>query len=222
MEESIKKQFEEKNYEIFINKLKTDLNNNSDSLNRTVENTIDLHLNKLEKKLELIFKSQSIDYDKVNFSNDFVLEKPILKELLLSSVKNRKEDIEFFLNNASYEAKFINKYYEAIDNSKKNFDNKTKSKVNEEVLINFANKIMSSCKFKTEEAKKEISTSIIINLQQPLVEGALDNNELRNNNLKNYAKDSLNYFIEMNKATVDNYSDEAEVKEKKKNIDNIA
>ena len=57
--------------------------------------------------------------------------------------------------------------------------------------------------------------------QKPLVEKANDENELRNNNLKNFARQSFLHYTEMNKATVDNYTTEKENKAKQKSIENI-
>ncbi len=221
MDESIKKQFETKNYEILTNKLKIDLNNNSDSLNKTIENIVDLHLTKLEKSLANILKNSDTANDSNKINEYFNEEKDILKTIMLEKVQQRRDVIlKFFEKDET--AEFLEKYFDTIDQSRKEFDEQIRSTLNEEILTSFTNKIRTSCTFKDEEGKNVVTSIIVSGLQQPLIEGASDNNELRSNNLKNFAKDSYNYYLELNRVTTDTYEDDELVKEKKKNIDNIA
>lgn len=223
MNKDIREQFEEKNCEILNNKLTVDLNNNSDSLNITIENAINLHMIKLEKSLSSIVDEEKIKVDMNEFKTIFTEERPLLKEALLELVKGRRLDLlDYLSTRKAYEETYLEDYLQKIDETKNKFGEDLRAITNEKILSEFGNKIIKACNFKEEEEKEKISSSIIINLQQPLIETISDNNDLRSNNLKNFSKDSFNHYLELTRVTTNTYDDEKGNKEKKKTVESKA
>lgn len=223
MNQDLKEQFQKKNDEVLMKKITIDLEKNSDSLKQTIYNAVNLNIVSLKRKLFKYFDEIKIEYDKEALKKLFQEEQTIITEIFANIITLRTSELSQALESSFkfIEKGFVDKYSQAIDENRQSFESRVKSQINEETLIVFSNKIYEACKFTTEDSKNT-SRDIMINVfQKPLVEKANDENELRNNNLKNFARQSFLHYTEMNKATVDNYTTEKENKAKQKSIENI-
>ncbi len=207
MRDDINDMFMEKNFEILKNKINLDINNNADSLNRTLSNFIDLKEIGLNRYIEDTYEDNGINYKK-NKVEDFVSkEAEVLKEITLDRIKERKDKIlNFFDKKVDYKNitdEYIENFHKYIDESTEELESNIDLKVREEICINFSIKASLLYKLPNEEVKDQIISYINDFYCDTIIDKIKSEVLLRNETLKNLSTEAFNRFKDINKKTVE-------------------
>lgn len=199
MDNTIIEMFKEKNDKILIEKLLLDLANNNDSLRLTLNNKVDLVvLVKFLKKINNVLKNTEIDYD-VKTLNDIVeYTKKTIKEQIEKILEDRKQKIEYEINNNFNGVENLSLI---IEKSEEELKIQIEFFINKLIYEQTQNNIFDSYKFKTEEQKNEV-ISTLKRFDSELTLNILTSLTERNCSLKNIMKETEEKVIELNeKAT---------------------
>lgn len=190
----IKKQFQEKNWELFINKLMIDIDSNSNNLLLTTENLIILFFRKIDDFVAKSLDSNNISYSRFKI-DQFNSAQRVKLYLLISNVIKEKYVLykEYFKNNKndfSTEKKYIKCYFKYIDEKQDMFVDNLTSVIN---------------KYKAEylsELKKEFSvdiTSLNLSSLDELLEKIISENGYRSVSLKSMITESFEFYLNLKK-----------------------
>ncbi|MBQ8891971.1 MAG: hypothetical protein IJ068_03795 [Bacilli bacterium] len=191
-EEDIRKQLEEKNKEIYFNKLKLDLTNNLEVLVLTIDNL----LNNMEKNMKdrILNIAESFQNEKIIKENirEFIDKYKINLMTLLDDKKNR-------LENLFQDKKDINDYKIYLDDENK--------KINENISNYYIQNINSLIDNITKLYEDEFSNLRIKEylknvLNSELEEKIMDTINSRDIILLNTFKETYMKYLELNKNTI--------------------
>ena len=190
----IKKKFQEKNWELFVNKLIIDIDSNSNNLLLTTENLISLFSRKMD---DLI--SKNLDFNDINYSrfkiDEFNCEQKQKIYLLISNVIKEKyvlykQYFEINKNDFLQEQKYIKEYFKYIDIQQKKFE------------INLKNAIKDYKKAYLNDLFNKFSVNIPdlkLDVLDELQDKIISENGYRSVSLKSMIKESFEFYLTLNK-----------------------
>ena len=197
MNEDLKKFFNERNKEILNNKIKLDIDNNTDSLKLTINNVISLEMNKLHKSIINFCEECNILYNIQEINETIEEEKKNLEEMTASKLQERKENIEkgIFGNNKDLDKDDLKGYTDImLDDIKVN--------ISKENAINFLPNITNKLNLKNEEDLIRLNS--LVRLEFNIISNRIENNtRTRFINLCNMIEESRQISDDYSKKTGD-------------------
>ena len=191
-EEDIRKQLEEKNKEIYFNKLKLDFSNNLEVLVLTVDNSLNnIETNAIKRILNITesFQNEKIIKDNIH---EFI---EIYKNNLMNLLENKKNNLEkLFKDNYKIED-YKNNLEESDDMIKEELNNHYLEKIND--LINKITKLYNDnfCNLRIEEYLKNI-------LKEDINDKMMNIINSRDIILLNTFNETYLKYLELNKNTI--------------------
>lgn len=206
MDIEISNMFSEKNQEIFTNKLRLDLERNSEAFKTTTQDKAKLSVAELFASLKMIYSKYKIDIDSNN-----------LKELLSTLKRSLLEDLEDLIddkqqNNFKYitdnNTQTINKtylrnYHCHIDDSEDTFEENLPLVIHEPAT-KFYNDLLNIYLCKDEEMQNAVYCLINNDFPNKLIKRIIDESKLRNTTLKNMSEETYEYYQNLNSSNKPN------------------
>lgn len=190
----IKEQFQKKNIELFVNKLKLDILSNSNSLLLTMENSLIMSFKRIEARLVEQLDLLQFDYSLFKIEDFNNEERLKLNSLIYDLIKQKYLSITDFLDNNTMEhskaKQYVKWFCKCIDKSHDDFANKLNK-----LLLSYGNKYILS--FNENMAVHiDLDLSFIF---EDLITKIISESQFRNNILKNVAQESFEYYLQLKK-----------------------
>lgn len=196
MSEELKELFEKRNKEILNNKIKLDIDNNTDSLRLTINNVIMLEMNKLNKNIIKFCEENNILFDVNDINKLIEEEKKKLEDIVNTKLEERKDSFDKYVSSEENED---------IDYLKKCTDimlDNIKTNILKENAICFLPNITNKFNLKNEEDLIRLNGLVRLSFNTICVR--IENNTMtRFINLCNIIKESRHISEEYSKKTVD-------------------
>lgn len=202
----INEMFSEKHQKMFFDKLRLDLDNNTDTFKLATKNIIKIEMAKLLSSLKKIYDKYSLDIDDelikqiLNDSKNSMLESTMI--VIDEKRDKNKNYVSNQENQSSNTKKFLKEYSKQIDDNELPFEENLNLAIKEETEVSLYNKLMNAYSCVNEEMHQDILTTININFSQTLLNRISGESMHRNQTLKNMAEETYKKYLDLDKSRI--------------------
>lgn len=198
MSNTIEEIFKLKNEKLYIEKLFLDIDNNADSLKLTISNYLNLYNAKIIKRISNFFNDINIEYQMQELNNIVKLE----MEGLLNTIQDLvDEKTSYVKEHIPDDSDSSSKISMAVDNSTYEFQQQFKISINNELYIEFKDKL--TAKYELHSEKELESLTNIINIADgDIYMNIMDSVKHRDNTLKNITLETYKKYVDLNDKTI--------------------
>ena len=202
----INEMFSEKHQKMFFDKLRLDLDNNTDTFKLATKNIIKIEMAKLLSSLKKIYDKYSLDIDDelikqiLNDSKNSMLESTMI--VIDEKRDKNKNYVSNQENQSSNTKKFLKEYSKQIDDNELPFEENLNLAIKEETEVSLYNKLMNAYSCVNEEMHQDILTTININFSQTLFNRISGESMHRNQTLKNMAEETYKKYLDLDKSRI--------------------
>lgn len=196
----INEMFSEKNQEIFLNKLKMDLQNNEDSFKLATKHIVMVEFAKLVSSLKRLYDKYSVVYNEQQLKELLnKTKKELMQEVNLVIEDKTSRNIKFIDESTQKKMNkgFLKEYYWHIDETEKNFEENINLAVKEFSEIGFYTSLISFIPCKNVEMQNELIKSINVDFSHTVVLRSIDESKHRNMTLKNITEESFKKYLDL-------------------------
>ena len=203
----INEMFSEKHQKMFFDKLRLDLDNNTDTFKLATKNIIKIEMAKLLSSLKKIYDKYSLDIDDelikqiLNDSKNSMLESTMI--VIDEKRDKNKNYVSNQENQSSNTKKFLKEYSKQIDDNELPFEENLNLAIKEETEVSLYNKLMNAYSCVNEEMHQDILTTININFSQTLFNRISGESLHRNQTLKNMAEETYKKYLDLDKSRIE-------------------
>lgn len=196
--------FSEKHQKMFFDKLRLDLDNNTDTFKLATKNIIKIEIAKLLSSLKRVYDKHSVDIDDeiikqiLNDSKNSMLENTMI--VIDEKHDKNKEYINTKESQYNITKKFLKEYHKQIDDNETPFEETLNLSIKEEAEVLLYNKLINAYSCVNEEMQHDILTIININFSQTLFNRISGESVHRNQTLKNIAEETYKKYIDLDKS----------------------
>lgn len=203
MNKDLKEMFNERNQNLFFNKLIMDLENNTDTFKLSTKNIVKIEIAKFFSSLRKIYDKYSIQ-----------IEEETIKEILSASKKSLLSDINLLIDekcdkNKNYinnvdkagviNKKYIKDFHNRIDENEQEFEESLHLSVCEEAEIGMYSSLIKLYPCVNEEMHQEILYKINLDFSPNLINRVTSESRHRNMTLKNISEETYKSYLNLNK-----------------------
>lgn len=202
----INEMFSEKHQKMFFDKLRLDLDNNTDTFKLATKNIIKIEMAKLLSSLKKIYDKYSLDIDDelikqiLNDSKNSMLESTMI--VIDEKRDKNKNYVSNQENQSSNTKKFLKEYSKQIDDNELPFEENLNLAIKEETEVSLYNKLMNAYSCVNEGMHQDILTTININFSQTLFNRISGESMHRNQTLKNMAEETYKKYLDLDKSRI--------------------
>lgn len=201
----LKEMFNEKNQDLFLNKLIIDLENNTDTFKLTSKNIIKIELAKLLSSLRRIYGKYSVDVNEEKIKEILSINKNIIltdTNLLIDrKCEQNKEYIKNTTKKDSCNNKYIKSYHKHINKVERDFEDSLNITIRESAEMGIYKKIINIRSCISEEMHQEIIKTINVDFASNLISRITEESVHRNRTLKNISEETYRWYSNLNKTS---------------------
>lgn len=201
----LKEMFNEKNQDLFLNKLTIDLDNNTDTFKLTTKNIIKIELAKLLSSLRRIYSKYSIDIDEEKLKEVLSGNKNVLLTDINLLIDKKCEENKKYIKNTdkkdSCNNKYIKTYHRHINDTEKDFEDGLNLIIRESAEIGVYKKLVSIRSCVNEEMHQDILKTINVDFASNLISRIKEESIHRNRTLKNISEETYRWYSNLNKTS---------------------
>lgn len=202
---NLKEMFDEKNQDLFLNKLTIDLDNNTDTFKLTSKNIIKIELAKLLSSLRRIYSKYLVDINEKRLKEILSGNKNVLlTEINLLIDKKCTQNKEYIKNTDKKDNcnnKYIKTYHKHINNVEKEFEDSLNLIVRDLSEIGIYKKIIGINSCINEEMHQDILKTINIDFASNLISRITEESIHRNRTLKNISEETYRWYSNLNRTS---------------------
>lgn len=215
----LKEMFNEKNQDLFLNKLIIDLDNNIDTFKLSSKNIIKIELAKLLSSLRRIYNKYSVSVDEEKLKEILSSNKnELLTDTNLLIDKKCEQNKEYIKNtekNDNCNNKYIKDYHKHINNVEKEFEDNLNLHIRELAEIGIYKKLINIRSCINEDMQQDILKIVNKDFVSNLISRITAESIHRNRTLKNISEETYQWYSNLNKT-----SSKIESNSKKKTLKN--
>ncbi len=202
----INEMFSEKHQKMFFDKLRLDLDNNTDTFKLATKNIIKIEMAKLLSSLKKIYDKYSLDIDDELIKQILNDSKNSMRESTMIVIDEKRDKNKNYVSNqenqSSNTKKFLKEYSKQIDDNELPFEENLNLAIKEETEVSLYNKLMNAYSCVNEEMHQDILTTININFSQTLFNRISGESMHRNQTLKNMAEETYKKYLDLDKSRI--------------------
>lgn len=199
----LKEIFNEKNQDLFFNKLIMDIENNIDTFKLSTKNIVKIEIAKLLSLLRRLYYKYSISIDEDSLKEILGKSKNIIlkdvNELIDKKCERNQEFIKNTDRNQPSNIKYIKSYHKHINDVEKSFEEDLKFSIRKTSGEEILSKIVALKPCINEEMHQEIQKIIDVDFPSILISRITDESIHRNRTLKNISEETYRWYSNLNK-----------------------
>lgn len=187
---SIEEMFNEKNKEIFYNKIGLDIDNNSDSEKQSTTRLIQTEMLRAKTELKRIYDSNDIVIDEDKLLQLLMNEQDHLIDFIDIKIEDKANQRKQFLQDDKAEKinkQYVKKFHNIVDSTSHKFNNSIELFAKKTISVELVSNILKFQKSKSENMHDDITSFFTKYLSNKIITRTIAESKLRSNTLKNFS-----------------------------------
>lgn len=201
----LKEMFNEKNQDLFFNKLVMDIENNVDTFKLSTKNIVKIEIAKLLSSLRRVYYKYSVNIDEDKLKeilgsgkNKLLMD---INALIDKKCEKNKEYIKNTNRDETTNAKYIKSYHKHINCVEKEFEDDLTLSIRKTSGVEFLQKIIAIQPCVNVEMHQEIQKTVDVDFPSVLISRIKDESIHRNRTLKNISEETYCWYCNLNRTS---------------------
>ena len=201
----INEMFNEKNRDIFLNKLLMDLDNNTDTFKMTTRNIVKIEIAKLGSSIKKIYDKYHIEYKEEKIKEIFKEnQEKLLEDLSLLIEEKKQKNGSFISENRDNKINkiYLKDYAKKIEENDNLFDESLKLTISEHIESSLYSSLLRVYSCTSEQMHQDLLYAINFDCCNKMITRILSESKQRSGNLKNMSNEAYDKYLLLEKNSI--------------------